>query len=289
MVEAAELWDEVGLSGYGENLVWGVRRADRLIEHMDNTPLGEAVVFSSCSPARESVNEDGAVMIWSSAGDWAVFAVADGLGGQAAGQAASEAALNALAGSVCAATPDGEGLRELVLRGFDRANREVLALGNGSATTMAVVEIVGRQLRSYHVGDSGALIFGQRGKLKLQTIAHSPVGYALEAGVLDEMDAMLHEDRHLVSNVVGFDAMHVGMSSSFRLAARDTVVLASDGLFDNLYVDEIIERMRAGPLDAAVEAVVNESEKRMSICDESKAGHPDDLTLVAFRPARSPL
>ncbi|MEN8164347.1 MAG: ATP-binding protein, partial [Acidobacteriota bacterium] len=47
-------------------------------------------------------------------------------------------------------------------------------------------EIDGRSIRPYHVGDSQAVVCGQRGKLKLQTMAHAPVAYAVEAGVLDE-------------------------------------------------------------------------------------------------------
>ena len=49
-------------------------------------------------------------------------------------------------------------------------------LGAGSATTLAVAEVVGQTVRTYHVGDSPIWVFGQRGRLKLQTVPHSPVG-----------------------------------------------------------------------------------------------------------------
>ena len=134
----------------------------------------------------------------------------------------------------------GASTREAILSGFDRANRAVLQRGGGGATTLAVVEVRAGRLRSYHVGDSGVLVFGGRGKVRLQTIFHSPVGYAVEAGVLDEEEAMNHVDRHLVSNVVGDRSMHVGVSYPRRLRPMDTVVLASDGLFDNAYTEEVV-------------------------------------------------
>ena len=84
--------------------------------------------------------------------------------------------------------------------------------------------------------EDGGRVLGGAGKVRLQTIAHSPGGYGLEAGFIDEQDAMRHEDRHIVSNVIGDPAMHVGLSSPLRLRALDSVVLGSDGLFDNLYV-----------------------------------------------------
>ncbi len=47
------------------------------------------------------------------------------------------------------------------------------------------------------------LFTGHKGKIKLQTISRSPVGYAVHTGLLDETEAMHHEDRHLASNIIG--------------------------------------------------------------------------------------
>jgi serine/threonine protein phosphatase PrpC len=174
-------------------------------------------------------------------------------------------------------------LREAILAGFDRANEKVTALGNRSATTLVALEVEGDTVRSYHVGDSGVLAFGGRGKIKMETIAHSPVGYAVEAGVLTPHEAIDHEDRHIVSNVVGDPGMHVGMSSPLRLRPRDTVVLASDGLFDNLHVHEIIEYLRRGPLLKGVQEITSECNHRMEQPQQGSPSKPDDVTLIAYR------
>ena len=50
----------------------------------------------------------------------------------------------------------------------EAANRAVAELGVGAATTLAVVEIQGRSVRTYHVGDSMILAVGQRGKVRFQ-------------------------------------------------------------------------------------------------------------------------
>jgi serine/threonine protein phosphatase PrpC len=223
------------------------------------------------------------MVIWPSP-DQMVLAVADGVGGLPEGSAASAMALEALRDALRSRLADGADLREAIMSGFDRANRQVLQRGNGAATTMAVVEVDRGRLRSYHVGDSGVLVFGGRGRVRMQTISHSPVGYAVEAGVLDEHEAMEHEDRHLVSNVVGDRGMHVGVSYALRLKPLDTVLLASDGLFDNAFTEEIVERLRKGSLHDEAGALVEQCERRMRRMVEGVPGKPDDLTLVAYRP-----
>lgn len=243
---------------------------------------GVAAVFSTRAPGKESPNED-AVAVLPSAPGTAVLAVADGAGGQRSGSQASELAVRRLARAVA----DAEGadsLRSSILDGIERANESVQALGVGAATTLAAVEISAGLVRPYHVGDSVILVVGQRGKLKLQTVAHSPVGFALEAGVMDEDEAMHHEDRHVVSNVLGNANMRIEVGSTLRLAPRDSLLLASDGLSDNLHVDEIAELVRAGNVAAAAARLASEARRRMSDPSEGEPSKPDDLSFILFRP-----
>lgn len=255
---------------------------DHVEAHIERTGKGQAVIYSACSPDKDTGNEDAAA-IFEVGAEQVVIAVADGLGGLPGGDKASALALRALRDTLSSAKDQSTPMREAILAGFDRANQKVTALGNGSATTLVVLEVDGHTVRSYHVGDSGLLAFGGRGKIKMETIAHSPVGYAVEAGVLTPHEAIAHVDRHIVSNVVGDPGMHVGMSSPIRLRPRDTVVLASDGLFDNLHVHEIVEFLRRGSLLKGVKAITAECNKRMKEPREGRPSKPDDVTLVAYR------
>ncbi len=256
-------------------------------EHTESrivSPVGEVVVYSARAPGKESGNEDAAAVVYVK-DVCTLLAVADGVGSLPSGAKAACVALETLCEVVRINRPDAESARTAILTAFDEANRAVMALGNGAATTLAIVEVRGSEVRTYHAGDSGVLIFGGRGKVRLQTIAHSPVGYALEAGLLDESAAMEHEDRHIVSNVVGDPQLHVGVSSPVELRPRDTIVVASDGLFDNLYQDEVIGFLRRGSLRKSVLAAVEESHVRMTVPVEGRPCKPDDLTLVAYRPS----
>jgi serine/threonine protein phosphatase PrpC len=145
-----------------------------------------------------------------------------------------------------------------------------------------VVELEAGRLRTYHAGDSMILVVGQRGRRKLQTVSHSPVGYAVEAGVLDEGDALHHDELHLISNMVGADDMRIEMGSPRALAPRDTVLLASDGLLDNVHLEEIVELVRRGPLADAARRLVEKSRARMAGLDPGPS-KPDDTTFILFR------
>jgi len=243
---------------------------------------GEAAVLSARKPGREGPNEDAAALI--SIGDTAgVAIVSDGAGGHPGGAEAATIAVKAVCDAVSAIGDDVQGLREAIINGFEAADRAISALGTGAAATLAVVEIQGSTMRAYHAGDSMVLVTGQRGRIKWLTVPHSPVGYAVEAGLLDRGEALHHEDLHLVSNLLGGQDLRIELGATLNLAARDTVVLASDGLSDNLHLDEIVERIRKGPLRAAADALATLGAKRMQTPREGAPSKPDDLTFIAIR------
>lgn len=240
-----------------------------------------AVVSQRC-PGKESPNEDAAAVIpWGSRS--AVLVVADGLGGAALGEEASALAVRRLRLALQQADPDLVKLRSAILNGIEAANRDVLDLGRGAATTLAIIELSEEAVRPYHVGDSGILAFGGRGKIRLQTTAHSPVGYGVEAGLIDEADAMHHEDRHVVSNVVGADDLRIEIGSEKKLLRRDTIVLASDGLFDNLHQAEIVELARKGPVNKACRELQRLAHQRMTSPTPGLPSKADDLTMIVCR------
>ena len=219
--------------------------------------------------------------------DRAVLALADGLGGRRSGAEAAELALRVLTECIAAAVAaagadDAPLLRTAILDGFERANGAVAGLGTGAATTLAAVEIDGAVIRPYHAGDSMILAVGQRGRMHLKTLPHSPVGYGEAAGLLDADEAIHHAERHLVSNVVGSAEMRIDVGPPLTLHPRDTLVVASDGLFDNLHVEEIVEHVRKGDLVAASEGLVSHARRRHG---PARAGR----ALQARRPDRDRL
>ena len=243
---------------------------------------GHIVAFTCRSPDKETDNEDTvAILPYGPAA--AVLVVADGAGGLPAGKRASLTAVNTLAESLQVSMDKTTQLRTAILNGIEAANKAVLGLANGSATTLTVLTVEGRLVRSYQIGDSEAIVIGQRGVVKLQTTAHSPTGFAVQAGFLDEREALHHEERHLVSNFIGTTDMRIDVGAAVELDLRDTVLVASDGLMDNVHVDEIIDIVRKGPLSDAVQGLVDIATQRMKKARDGDPSKPDDLSVILFR------
>lgn len=243
---------------------------------------GMVVAYSCPDPDKETENEDSvAVIPYGPVA--AVLVVADGAGGLPAGKRASLTAVTTLADSLHSAMDKTTLLRTAILNGIEAANEAVLGLANGSATTMTVITIEGLHARSYQIGDSEAIIVGQRGLVKLQTTAHSPTGFAVEAGFLGEREALHHEERHLVSNFLGMVDMRIDVGALVKLNPRDTVLVASDGLVDNVHAEEIVECIRMGPLTDAVGRAVDLARHRMRAFRDGQPSKPDDLSLILFR------
>ena len=260
-------------------LLQGATEADRR-----EAPIGGGQLFAYTdrAPDKTTDNEDTVAAIpWGP--DACVLVIADGVGGLPGGKRASSLAVAELVRVLEESAGRTLYLRNAVLNGIEAANAAVRGDGWGSATTLTVVTVEGHLARSYQVGDSEALIVGQRGRIRLQTLPHSPTGFAVEAGFLTHRDALHHAERHLVSNFVGTDDMRIDIGPGITLNPKDTILLASDGLTDNLHLDEVIARMRRGPLSSAGASLISLASRRMANGESSMPSKPDDLSLILFR------
>jgi len=244
---------------------------------------GEVCVFTTPKP-QGGTNEDCAAVI-PCGPTRAALLVADGMGGHPSGECASRVAVECFVRALLR-TNGQRPVRESILDAFDEANRRVEETCNGSGTTAITAQVEGDTVRLYHCGDSGAIVVAADGDVVLRTLDHSPVGYAVQSGALTPEEAMRHRERHFLLNFLGNREMRIEMSSRRRLRAGDTLLLASDGLFDNLLDTEIARIARERPLRAAVRALVDATRARMASGPNGVACKPDDLTVIAFRPAK---
>lgn len=249
---------------------------------------GKVAVFSQKCPTRESdPNEDAALMV-EVASQLGVVAVADGVGGAAAGNRASKCVAGHVVSS-CSKREMGRGevargLRAEILDAIEAANREILDWGIGAEATLIAVECSDGVIRSYHAGDSGAILVSNRGNVKFATVGHAPVAQAVEIGLIHEDDGLVHADRNLISNCLGASEMKIEIGPPVRMATRDTLLLASDGLLDNMTQQEIATIICKGDLAGQVFEVAKLAIERMSTeSDGLIPSKPDDLTVVAFR------
>lgn len=242
----------------------------------------DIAVYTNRSPGKDYANEDSAgVFCFDNSA--VALVVADGMGGLAGAPDASRIIIETMKNSLHETVDVESGMRESILSGVDSANEGILQLGVGAGSTFVAGEIIDKQLRTYHVGDSMALVVGQKGKIKLLTVAHSPVGYALEAGLIDEEEALHHDERHVVSNYLGDPDMRVEIGSPVYLARYDTVLIASDGIYDNFTMAEIIEFIRKGSIKKVAKSLMQSCLARMKSPEAGQPSKPDDMTFILYR------
>jgi serine/threonine protein phosphatase PrpC len=78
--------------------------------------------------------------------------------------------------------------------------------------------------------------------------------------------------------------MRIDVGPPHELDPKDTLVLGSDGLFDNVTSDELAEAVRASDLKEAAERLAALVAQRMKEPEDGAPSKEDDLTFVLYRP-----
>lgn len=226
-----------------------------------------------------------------------IFAVADGMGGAAAGEIASNLALETFLHSIGhSASPSDraphdrlqEGVRSANLAVFERAQKYRALRGMGTTLVAALIERPDDNHSAHttawiaHVGDSRCYLF-RDGRLRQLTTDHSLVQEQIAAGLLSREQAELSPIRNVITRAVGTQPDMRADVSEHRFLAGDILLLASDGLTRELADAEIAEIIAShvGDLERAVEVLIHAANAR---------GGRDNITalLVACQQRTSP-
>lgn len=173
-----------------------------------------------------------------------LFAVADGMGGHAAGEVASEIAVRVMS-ELAPEHPDGEALG----RAIEEANRAVIQAARegrgrqGMGTTMTAAMLEGERLVIAQVGDSRAYLLHQ-GKLQQLTRDHSLMADMIEAGQLTPEEARTHPQRSVITRALGSDAHLHPDIYEINVETGDRLLICSDGLSGMIFDDQIENTLR---------------------------------------------
>lgn len=209
--------------------------------------------------------------------DGALFVVADGMGGHAAGEIASTVAVQTITAAYFE-NAQGEVLQGLA-QAIKEANEAILTIARenanrmGMGTTMVAAVLCQGILYVANIGDSRAYLL-RNGKLRQLTEDHSWVAEQVRAGVLTEEQARNHVHRNVITRSLGTQATVT--ADVFVEPARegDILLLCSDGLHG--YVpDEVIRQTMTEYLPAEA------AQRLVALANE--AGGLDNITVSIFR------
>jgi len=212
-----------------------------------------------------------------------VYAIADGMGGHAAGEVASSIAIQALAETANDGADDE--VNQFLVNAFQEGNRRicesVLARGEWRGMGTTIVALVRRDDRVIigHVGDSRSYVL-RDGSLMQLTDDHSWVAEQVRMGLLTNEEAHKHPMRNIVTRAMGNRLeLEVDVSEQ-SIQPGDVFLLCSDGLNSMLgddQISEILSRHQDDPVQAC----------RALIDAANESGGDDNITVIVLATANS--
>lgn len=216
------------------------------------------------------------------------MAVADGMGGAAAGEIASRLAIT-IGASLRPSDADwNQPIGEQEAKGLigricahvhkiDRALAERARLDpnlNNMGTTLTFAYSVGNALFLFQVGDSRAYLY-RKDHLQQLTHDHTVAQLLADQGHLRPEEVATHQDRHVLTNALGAqtDHLHVEVAQHLLLDG-DRILLCTDGLTEMVPEAEIAEILRATEIsEEACKALVDSALQH--------GGHDNVTVLIA--------
>jgi serine/threonine protein phosphatase PrpC len=209
------------------------------------------------------------------AGPW-LLAVADGMGGMAAGDLASSLAIAAIApldvetpeDGLVAALQGAIALASTRIRGAVEEDPE--RQGMGTTLTALLFARTGSCLALAHVGDSRAYLL-REGAMKQITRDDTFVQMLVDEGVISAEEASSHPRRAVVTQALQGEAVAPAYSTMVPRAG-DRWLLCSDGLSNVV---------RAGTIAEALVSYPDRESCAQRLIDLAlRAGGPDNITVV---------
>jgi serine/threonine protein phosphatase PrpC len=207
-----------------------------------------------------------------------LFAVADGMGGAAAGEVASQI----FAETVSRVFGEkervsGQETHDLVQEVFRQANEKILnhvkenSQHKGMGCTAELLAFNQDHYVLGHVGDSRTYLF-RRGELKQLTLDHSLVQDQVDQGLITAEEARKHSLRNVILRAVGVNEFLAVDLIRGKGVPGDLLLLCSDGLSD-MVDDPSIANVLSHPVGVAQKV------ERLIELAKSAGGH-DNITVV---------
>jgi serine/threonine protein phosphatase PrpC len=207
----------------------------------------------------------------------ALFIVADGMGGHAAGEVASEIAVDTVSNMYY--QEDSNDVAVSLLHAIRRANASIHQraaenlLRTGMGTTCVAAVLRGNMAYIANVGDSRAYLL-RGNQVKQISQDHSWVAEQVRAGLLTEEQARTHVQRNVITRCLGTQAEVDVDVFHEELHEGDCLVLCTDGL-SGLVSDEELQRI--------VDQFVPQESVYHLVERANENGGPDNITAIVVR------
>ena len=208
-----------------------------------------------------------------------LIAVADGMGGHAAGEDASRIAvqvLQKLAPTLASDEIDEDSVEDLLMHSLHSIDAEIAAVTDediekrGIGTTLTALLIRDNKITLLHVGDSRC--YRLRGNtLEQLSNDHTVIQELLDQGAISEAEAAEHPQRSMLTQALRGDGDVTPVLQMYDIKKGDRYLLCSDGLSGVLTDKEIKIGLKKSNKDEAVKFLHDATYVN---------GAPDNVTIL---------
>jgi serine/threonine protein phosphatase PrpC len=208
-----------------------------------------------------------------------LIAVADGMGGHAAGEVASRIAvqvLQRLTPTLIAADIDEDSVSDLLMHSLHSIDAEIAAVAEeeiekrGMGTTLTALLVREKSIALLHVGDSRCYRL-RGGSLEQLSNDHTVIQELLDQGAISEAEATEHPQRSMLTQALRGDGDVTPVLQVYEVKKGDRFLLCSDGLSGVLTEKEIKIGLKKSEKDEAVKFLVDATYIN---------GAPDNVTVL---------
>ncbi len=208
-----------------------------------------------------------------------LIAVADGMGGHAAGEVASRIAvhvLQRLVPTLTASDIDEDSVSDLLMHSLHSIDAEIAAVTEeeiekrGMGTTFTALLVRDKHIALLHVGDSRC--YRMRGSaLEQLSNDHTVIQELLDQGAISEAEAAEHPQRSMLTQALRGDGDVTPVLQVYEVKKGDRFLLCSDGLSGVLTEKEIKIGLKKSDKDEAVKFLIDATYVN---------GAPDNVTVL---------
>lgn len=180
------------------------------------------------------------------------FMLADGVGGNRSGEIASQTALGTVEKFIEHNPLERLDGRDTIFRYFETAvdfvNQTIRKLSEtepkyaGMATTLVCAYIRDRIMYIANVGDSRVYLVHDS-QIHQITEDHTYVNDLVKMGAITREEAENHNKKNVITRAIGANACSTPDCFNIFIQPKDRILICSDGLYDEVDEQEILERM----------------------------------------------
>jgi protein phosphatase len=209
--------------------------------------------------------------------NYKVYIVADGMGGHNAGEVASKLAVDTVIDYI-KSFKYIENLGDFLVEGIKMANEKIFQLSKsdskliGMGTTITACIVKDNNMIVANVGDSGCYIMRENGVIKV-TKDHSLVQQLIDEGSITEEEAITHPNKNIITRALGTNIVVDIDTFDIDLCDVIKVVLCSDGLSNEVNVNEMYDIILNNNNEYACKQLIELSKLK---------GGRDNISVIVF-------